>query len=209
MDIAIIGYGNMGSGIAKCAVGAGHNVTLSGRHLDKASAAANKVGATAGRAHEAVRGAQIVILATPFDEQENAAREAGDLSGKVVVEISNPLKDDMSGLVIGHTTSAAEEVQKMVPDAKVVKAFNTIFAQIFFKGPDFGGGRRVPVLYAGDDVGAKEKIKRLAESMGFDTLHCGALTSARYLEPLGMLNITLGYGLEMGTDIAPTWMRRS
>jgi predicted dinucleotide-binding enzyme len=152
--------------------------------------------------------ADIVIAATPFGEEVSALRAAGDLAGKVVISLSNPVTPDLSGLAIGHTTSAAEEVAKALPGAKVVKAFNTIFAQIVVEGPDLGGGQRAPVLYAGDDASAKDRVRTLAESIGFDTLDCGPLVNARYLEPLGMLTIHLGLVAKLGTGIAPAWLRR-
>ena len=116
------------------------------------------------------------------------------------------MKADFSGLSIGHTTSAAEEIQKRAPQAKVVKAFNTIFAQVLQNGGQ-AAGRPATVFVAGDDEAARAAVAELARSAGFETLETGALATARYLEPAAALNITLGYGLGHGTDIAPTWQR--
>ena len=207
-SIAIIGYGNMGSGIAKRAVAAGYQVTLAGSDLDKARAAAAAVDAKAASVADAVASASLVVLATPYGAAADALKAAGNLDGKVLVDISNPLKPDFSGLSIGHTTSAAEEIAKLAPGAKVVKAFNTVFAQVFGEGPDFGNGQRVPVFYAGDDAAAKDAVRQFAEKLGFATIDAGGLGNARLLEPMGMLNITFGYGMGQGTGIAPTWIRR-
>jgi predicted dinucleotide-binding enzyme len=132
----------------------------------------------------------------------------GDLTGKIVVDISNPLKPDMSGLAVGHTTSAGEEVAAKLPGAKVVKAFNTVFAQALQEGPIFGSAKG-QVFYAGDDAGAKDKVKDLIASLGFEAVDAGPLANSRYLEPIGMLNIWFGYMAKQGTGIAPAWIRRT
>lgn len=209
MNITIIGHGNMGSGLALRAVKAGHSVTLAGHDLARSSEAASKVGAKSAAVSVAANQADIVILATPYPAAAEALAAAGNLSGKVLIDISNPVKADFSGLSLGFNTSAAEEIQKLAPGAKVIKAFNTVFAQIFSEGPDFGVDGKVPVLIAGDDDTAKQIVQQFAESLGFATIQAGGLANARYLEPLGMLNITLGYGLGQGTGIAPTWIHRS
>jgi predicted dinucleotide-binding enzyme len=208
MQIAIIGYGNMGSGIAKRAGVVGYTVVLAGRDLAAAKKAAASVGALAATPAEAVAGAELVVLATPYAAAADALAAAGDLNNRVLIDISNPLKPDFSGLTIGQTTSAGEEIAKLAPGARVVKAFNTVFASIFSEGPGLEGGT-VPVFYAGDDAAAKESVRQFAERLGFATIDAGGLVNARMLEPLGMLNITLGYKLGGGTSIAPTWLRRA
>lgn len=109
-------------------------------------------------------------------------------------------------MTLGHETSAAEEIAKSIPGAKVVKAFNTVFAQLLLNGADFGDGRKVTVFIAADSEQGKQTVRELAESMGFETVDAGTLKNARYLEPLAGLNIYLGYGAGLGTHIAPTWM---
>lgn len=105
----------------------------------------------------------------------------------------------MSGLAIGHTTSAAEEIAKALDGARVVKAFNTVFAQVLGDGRTTG----VQVFYAGDDENAKRTVRSLIDSLRFEPIDAGPLRNARLLEPIGMLNIYLGYMAKMGTDIAP------
>jgi predicted dinucleotide-binding enzyme len=91
----------------------------------------------------------------------------------------------------------------------LVKAFNTVFAQVLAEGADFGAGQKVTVFVASDSEPAKQTARALAESMGFETQDAGGLKNARYLEPLAGLNIYFGYGAGLGTAIAPTWIRKS
>lgn len=207
MKITIAGYGNMGTSLAQALGRAGHQVTLTGKSLEKAKAAAVKTGSRALPESEAAGDAEVIIAAAPYDSQVAALKALGDIAGKVVIDISNPLKADMSGLQIGHTTSAAEEVEKLLPGVKLVKAFNTVFAQVLQEGPAFKHGK-AQVLYAGNDEAAKTKVKNLIESMGFDAADSGPLAHARYLEPMGMLNIWFGYMAKKGTGIAPAWVNR-
>ena len=113
------------------------------------------------------------------------------------------------GLTLGHSTSAAEEIARAVPEAEVVKAFNTVFAQVLSDGADFGKGQTVPVFVARDSERARQTAKALAESMGFKTVDAGGLKNARYLEPLAGVNIYLAYGAGLGTSIAPTWIHKA
>jgi predicted dinucleotide-binding enzyme len=203
---AIIGLGNMGKGLAKRL--AGHtNLILVAR--DNASATAFAATLPDGSATvldqaAAVQRADIVILAMPFDAALKVASEA-NLAGKIVVDISNPVKPDYSGLSIGHTTSAAEEIQEAAKGARVVKAFNTIFAQLFALPAN--DTANVPVFLAGDDEAAVSAVADLVKLSGFAAEQAGGLDGARVIEPLGMFNIRFGYGLGRGTSIAPTWTK--
>ena len=127
----------------------------------------------------------------------------------MVIDITNPLTADYMGLTLGYSTSAAEEIARAVPEAEVVKAFNTLFAQVLSDGADFGNGQTASVFVASDSERAKQTARALAESMGFKTVDAGGLKNARYLEPLAGLNIYLGYGAGLGTSIAPTWIKRA
>jgi len=95
-----------------------------------------------------------------------------------------------------------------VPGVELVKAFNTLFAQVLAEGANFGAGRKATVFVASDSERAKQTARSLAESMGFDVMDAGGLKNARYLEPLAGLNIYFGYGAGRGTTIAPTWISR-
>lgn len=208
MSISIIGAGNMAKGLAARFANAGHAVIIASRDAAKAQAAAQEVGNGVSSAPiaSATQSAEIIVLAVPFNAAGEIIDAAGGLAGKIVVDITNPMKADFSGLTIGHTTSAAEEIQKRAPQAKIVKAFNTIFAQVLHNGGQ-AAGRPATVFVAGDDEAARAAVVELAQSARFETLETGALATARYLEPAAALNITLGYGLGHGTDIAPTWQR--
>lgn len=199
MSIAIIGLGNMGKGLATRLAGKA-DLVLGARHPADAADFAKSVGATVTDYRSAVAAADTVILALPYDAALEAARSLS-LAGKVVVDITNPLKADFSGLSIGHTTSAAEEIARAAAGARVVKAFNTIFASLF--AVPAGATAAVQVFVAGDDAAAVEAVSDLAKTAGFAVEQTGGLDAARLLEPVGMLNIRLGYGLGKGTSIAP------
>jgi predicted dinucleotide-binding enzyme len=208
MNITVIGAGNMGSAFVKQLTLAGHQVTVTARDVAKAeTVAAANPGANAVSPELAANQAEIVIIATAYDDAVNALRSVGELRGKVVIDITNPLTPDYMGLTVGHETSAAEEIARAVPGVNVVKAFNTVFAQVLADGGDFGDGRKVTVFIAGDSEDGKDKARAVAESMGFATIDAGGLKNARYLEPLAGLNIYFGYGAGLGTHVAPTWMQ--
>ena len=206
MKIGIIGAGNMGSAFAKRLAAAGHDVTITAQDPSHAEQAASAAGGSVRAVPQGqiASGAELLVLATPYGAAAEALREVGDVNGKTVIDISNPLKPDYSGLTVGFSSSAAEEIQKAVPGARVVKAFNTVFAQVL--GSEAQSGTKVQVLYAGDDEAAKDAVRGLIESAGFEAVDAGPLTNARYLEPLGMLNIYFGYMAGRGTGIAPAWV---
>ncbi|MHB1942567.1 MAG: NADPH-dependent F420 reductase, partial [Acidiferrobacteraceae bacterium] len=132
----------------------------------------------------------------------------GTLDHKIIIDLTNPLTSDYAGLTVGHTSSAAEEIARVVPRARVVKAFNTVFAQVMARGPEFGD-TRASVFYAGDDPEANAAVHALIISLGFVPTPAGPLRNARYLEPLAGLNIFLGYGLGRGTQIVPHFLERA
>jgi len=209
MKILVIGAGNMGSGFVKQLTAAGHQVSVTARDPAKAQAVAQQFGAKAVAADGAAKNADAIVLATGYADASTALRSVGDVAGKVVIDITNPLTADYMGLTIGHSTSAAEEIARSAAGAEVVKGFNTVFAQVLAQGADFGAGQKVTVFLASDSERAKQTARALAESMGFDTIDAGGLKNARYLEPLAGLNIYFGYGAGLGTSIAPTWIRKS
>jgi len=207
MKVAIIGTGNMASGLAKVLSGVQHEVAIGSRDPGKAAALAEKIGrhVQGGGMAAAVKLADIVILAIPFACAADALQEVGDLAGKVLVDISNPISPDFKSLIIGHTTSAAEEIQALAPKAKVVKAFNTIFAQLLpIEGRQ---GKSLQVFVAGDNDAAKAQVFSLAKSIGFDAVDAGPLSNSRFIEPIGEMNIHFGYFLGKGTTVAPNWIQ--
>jgi len=210
MKVTVIGAGNMGAAFVKQLSRAGHQVTVTARNLDKAQAVAQaNPGAIAVAPAAAAATADAIVLATGYGDAVTALHSLGDLSGKVVIDITNPLTADYMGLTLGHSTSAAEEIAKAIPGAEVVKAFNTVFAQVLTDGADFGNGQTASVFVASDSERAKQTATALAQSMGFATVDAGGLKNARYLEPVAGFNIYLGYGAGLGTSIAPAWIKRA
>lgn len=209
MNVLILGAGNMGSALAAQLARAGHTVRITSRSAEKAQDVAAATGAKAVEAEQGLAPSDVIILATGYADAVPALRSLGPIDGKVVIDITNPLTADFMGLTLGHDTSAAEEIAKAIPDAQVVKAFNTLFAQVLADGPTFADGQVAPVFYAADSEQAKHAVKGLIESIGFKPIDAGALKNARYLEPLAALNIYLGYGAGLGTTIAPTWINKS
>lgn len=210
MKTLVIGAGNMGSAFVKQLHAAGHQVSVTTRDITKASAlAARFSGVRAVAAEGAAVNAAVIVLATGYGDAVAALRSIGGLAGKAIIDITNPLTADYVSLTVGHSTSAAEEIARAVPEAQVVKAFNTVFAQVLEDGADFGNGQKVPVFVASDSEPAKSIVTKIAQSLGFAVVNAGSLKNARYLEPLGGLNVYLGYGAGLGTGIAPTWIHKA
>ena len=203
MTVAILGLGNMGKGLAKRLAGK-TELVLGARDVAAAEGFAKSVGATVSDYATAIAAADIVVLALPYGAALAVAGSSA-LTGKIVVDLSNPVKPDFSGLAIGHTTSAAEEIQQVAKGARVVKAFNTIFAGLF--ETPVAATASVPVFIAGDDAAAVDAVAALVADAGFAVERVGGLDGARLVEPLGMLNIRFGYGLGKGTAIAPNWLQ--
>ena len=207
MNVAILGTGNMGAGLASVLAAANHEVAIGARDPAKAAALAEKIGSQAvgGGIAAAVKLADVVILALPYDAVGDALKAAGDLTGKVLVDLSNPITADFKELTIGHSTSAAEEIQKLAPRAFVVKAFNTVFAQLLPR--EARDGKTLQVFVAGDEVKAKARVSALAQSIGFEPVDAGPLSNSRFIEPLGEMNIHFGYFLGKGPVVAPAWVQ--
>lgn len=207
MKVAIIGTGNMASGLANTLAGAQHEIVIGSRDPGKAAALAEKIGLNVqgGGIAAAAKLADMVILAIPFGGAADALKETGDLTGKVLVDISNPISADFKSLLIGHTTSAAEEIQALAPKATVVKAFNTIFAQLL--PSEARQGKHLQVFVASDDDTAKAQVSSLAQSIGFEAVDAGPLSNSRFIEPIGEMNIHFGYFLGKGPVVAPAWVQ--
>jgi NADPH-dependent F420 reductase len=191
VKVAIIGTGNVGSALGGSFARAGHDVTFAARDAAKARAIASEVGATATEtANEAARAADVVILAVPFASLEEVATEIRDgTSGKVVVDVSNPLKPDYSGLATEGGPSAAEQLAAYLPEARVVKVFNTVFASV--QGDPTALGQPADALIATDDDRALAQVAELASSIGFRPVTAGPLDAARQMEALAWLNMRI------------------
>ena len=190
MNIAIIGAGNVGSGLAAAATKAGHGVLISASTPSSAQETAGTTGATAaGSNAEAVASADVVVLAVPHGAVTGIVADLGDaLTGKVVIDATNPLNDTYSDLTTSGV-SAAEQLQQSLPGATVVKALNTVFASRYAAPTE--DGQPLDAFLAGDDEQAKCTVSALVESLGFRPVDLGGLRMARTLEELAFANISL------------------
>jgi len=192
--IAIIGTGNQGPALARQFARAGYPVILGSRDGEKGARIASELGhsITGGAIAEAVAAGDIIILAVPYTAAAETAAATGPMAGKVVIDTSNPFTSDLEGLMIGHTTSAGEELQKLLPEARVVKAFHLFFATWLNAGK-YEGGPTYISLHAGDDEAAKQSVADLAAAIGFEPVDAGPLVRAHFLEPLAVLILKLGH----------------
>ena len=208
MKIGIIGAGNVGGTLGKRWAKNGHQVTFAYRSSPPETLL-RESGPTAKAATpaETARSSDVLLLATPWENAEDALKGCGDLSGKTVIDATNPLLPGLAGLALGTTTSAAERVAALAPGAKVVKAFNTVGANVM-ADPAFPQGRTT-MFYCGDDAAAKDAVAGLISELGFDPVDAGPLTQARLLEPFAMLWISLALQRGQGREIALQLIKRS
>ncbi|MCM2352346.1 MAG: NAD(P)-binding domain-containing protein [Pseudobdellovibrio sp.] len=189
VKIGIIGSGNVGSAISRGLSKAGYESRMSNEE----------------NVNEVVSGAEIIVLAVPFGAIDDVVKKMGDkANGKIVIDATNALTSEMK-LALGFTTSGAEELQKKLTKAKVVKAFNTVFAQHMDSGKL--NGQTLTAFAASDDEVARNKVLELLRAIGFDAVNAGGLENARHLESLGFLNIQLGYVLGNGTSTGFKYVR--
>ena len=201
MKVAIIGAGNVGKALATSITHAGHDVTIAAKNSRNARAAAEEIGTSAAdTSAAAVVGADVVILAVPYAAGAQVADDIRDgVTGRTIIDASNPIKPDFSGLAT--ESSAAEELQHHLPDAHVVKAFNTVFASN--QADPTASAEPIDGYVAGDDGDAKREVMSLLESMGMKPLDVGPLSSARYLE--GMAYVNIGLNAQNGWSWTSAW----
>ena len=205
MNVTIIGSGNMARGIGSRLVAGGNSVRILDRDLEKAETLAGELKDLAQDSAEVTTGVfgdsiedGVVVLAVPYDAVESIAEQYGSgLSGKVIVDITNPVDwESFDRLVTPPDSSAAEEIGKLIPEAAVVKAFNTTFAGTLVGGEV--GGQPLDVFVAADDPDARQKVAALIEAGGLRPVDAGPLRRARQLEGLGFLHMTLQQPLGTG-----------
>ena len=204
MRIAIIGAGNVGSALGQGWAKRGHEV----RYGVRDPADAKYRGLSVASPVDATANAEAIVLATPWPATEAAVTGLGNLSGRVVIDCTNPLGmgPDGLGLVLGHSISGGEMVAQWAPGAAVFKAFNTTG---FNNMADLAGYAVAPVMFvAGDDAAKKPAVMGLVWDLGFEAIDAGPLRNARLLEPFGMLWIDQALNRGMGRDFAFAVVRK-
>jgi NADPH-dependent F420 reductase len=190
MKIAIIGSGKVGKALAASSLRAGHAVTLSAANPEHAAEAAKATGAQAAHSNmDAVKGADIVIIAVPYDKLGDVFRGLGtSVDGKIVIDTTNHIDLENPAEVLAELSNA-EEIQKRHPNVLVTKAFNYAFS-VRMADPVVNG-TKVDGFVAGDDQAAKDKVLEFVKSIGFRPIDAGPLVMARVLEGMALLNVSL------------------
>ena len=199
MHVAVIGNGQVGRALCQALVRAGHRVTFGLR---------TPRGDNEMSIADAAAAAEVTILAVPFGAAKDIAASASGFAGKILIDATNPLglRDDGLGLTHGFTTSGAEQIAALVPNAKVFKTFN----QTGFENmEDAKSYPARPVMFvAGDDAQAKPHVLTLVTDIGFEAIDLGALSMARLIEPLAMLWIELARKRGLGGEFTFTLQRK-
>jgi 8-hydroxy-5-deazaflavin:NADPH oxidoreductase len=193
MRIGVLGTGEVGRTLGTGFAKHGHQIMIGTRDPQqekvRAWVAATGNGATAGTFGEAAAFGEIVVVATMWSGTESALSMAGPerLRGKVVIDATNPLDFSQKPptLAVSGNDSGGETVQRLLPGALVVKAFN-IVGSAHMVHPEFPGGRP-DMFICGDDDAAKERVKALLTTFGWSVIDMGGITAARYLEALAMV----------------------
>lgn len=204
--IAIIGAGNVGKALAAGFGRAGAEFVFGVPDPEKHQPLAAEMGSRALPVQDAIRHAEIVVLAVPHSAAESVAVSMPDWEGRILVDATNPIAPKLAGLTVGTTTSAAEELANAAKGARVVKAFNTTGAENM-ANPAYGD-RRVFLPVCGDDAEARAAVVELARRMGFDAEDLGPLSAARYLEPFAMTWIHMSFACGLGREFAFARVRR-
>jgi hypothetical protein len=191
MRVAIIGAGTLGKALAGRLLASGHEVVFGGTTSAQEAAAALGVAYAPNSA--AAASGDVVALAVPFAAIGTALEEAQPLEGVVLWSCVNAMNDDLSGLVVGFDMSAAEEVARLAPGARVVAAIPP-FAESLNNGDlHYDNGLSPSTFICGDDEQAKAIVERLIFDLGAQPVDAGPLTTARLIEPAMMLLVELAY----------------
>ncbi len=204
MRIGILGSGLMGGKLGTIWARAGHDVVFS---YSRSEQKLKKLGRH-GTPREAVQEADAVLLAVHWSRVDDVLKQAGDVSGKVILSCSLPMNADNTDLVIAHTSSGAETLAKRVPKARVVSAFNTVPSEVLFGV--FAARRkasRPSLVYCGDDSKSKGVTAQLIRDVGFEPVDAGPLRIARYTEPFALLVAQLAYEGDEGPELAYRFLR--
>jgi hypothetical protein len=196
----------MGGKLGTIFARAGHEVVFSyARSREKLNRLVRDAGgnARAGTPHEAAQNADAVLLAVHWSRIDDVLNQAGDVSGKVILSCSLPMNAEDTELVIAHTASGAEELAKMIPQARIVSAFNTVPSEVLFGVYEAKRkASRPSLVYCGDDESGKAVAADLIRDVGFDPVDAGPLRIARYTEPFALLVAQLAYEGNEGPELA-------
>ena len=209
MKLAVIGTGSVGGTLGRRWAELGHRVCFGVRDLKDAAANALVAGikgeARLASLREAAGDAEVVVLATPYAANAEAIAAAGDLSGKILIDVTNPIGANFA-LAVGFDSSGAEQLAKLAPRARVYKAMNQVGFEVM-ADPAFAAGKAV-MFVAGDDPAGKQVVLDLVSALGFEAIDAGELQIARLLEPFAMLWIHLMARRKMGRRFAFSLLRR-
>jgi predicted dinucleotide-binding enzyme len=206
MKIGFMGGGNVGGNLASLLQAGGHDVTVGLRDMAEKRGDATY---RAAQVADAIQNAEVVFVALPYDALATTLPPlAKALSGKIVVDVSNPVNADWSPKLLGEENSAGEETQWLLPGSKVVKAFNTIFADNMRPERLDRQGQRITAFVASDDRESADAVAGLARDAGFASVIVGPLKLARQLEAMAHLNIAVAVGQSGGTNAAFVYDQR-
>ena len=210
MRIAILGSGNMGGALGRSFAAARHRVAFSySRDRAKLERLARASGARARAASspaDAVRDADVVLLAVHWSRVPHVLRAAGSLRGKIVIDCTNPMNAADDALTVRHRISGSELVARRARGARVVKAFNTVPAELLRAGAGILA-EQPGACYCSDDPRAKRIAARLIRDIGFEPVDCGPLAVARYLEPFALLVAELAYNRRGRPEVGVRFLR--
>jgi predicted dinucleotide-binding enzyme len=209
VQIAVIGTGSVGGTLGRRWAELGHVVRFGARDLSDAAlktlVAGIKGDARLASVVDAAKDAEVVVLATPYAANPAALAAAGNLAGKILIDVTNPIGPDFS-LAVGFDNSGAEQVAKLAPGARVYKAMNQVGFEVM---ADAGFAAGKPVMFvAGDDPAGKQVVLDLVAALGFEAIDVGELKLARLIEPYAMLWIHLMARRKMGRNFAFGLLRR-
>jgi len=206
MRIGILGSGLIGAKLGTIFARAGHDVVFSyARSRQKLDRLARDAGnnARAGTPRDAAENSDALLLAVHWSRVDDALKQAGELSGKVVITCSLPMNRADTALVVGHTTSGAEELAKKLTRAHVVQAFHTVPSEVLFDVFEARRKKARPSLvFCGDHLPSKKMVSRLIHDVGFDPVDVGPLRIARYSEPFSLLVAGIAYSGKGGSALA-------
>ncbi len=189
MNVSIIGTGNMAKGIGLRLAGGGHQIQLHAKDQAKGQALASEIGHDTSVVAVGTPTHDVVVLAIPYNQMQSVADSYQAFAGKIVIDITNPVDFDTLRLIPAPGTSGAETVAALLPEANVVKAFNTVFSSVLAAGQVSG---QVPdVFVVSDGADAKSTVVTLINSSGLRAIDAGSLAHARHLEGMGLIHMSI------------------